>query len=92
MTAHRVGVGRAHGKAILLGEHTVVYGTPAIAVPLPALTVTAVVRPCPGQAPGDEGDAGPQASVAALLRRWGRAGDRLWIAFDCAVPPARGLG
>lgn len=42
--AHRarsVGVGRAHAKAILLGEHAVVYGAPALALPIPQLTVTA---------------------------------------------------
>ncbi|WP_431971956.1 mevalonate kinase [Nocardia sp. bgisy134] len=38
------GTGRAHGKAILLGEHTVVHGTPAIAFPLPALSARAVAR------------------------------------------------
>ncbi|MGW0771362.1 mevalonate kinase [Streptomyces sp. NPDC002676] len=36
-----VGVGRAHAKAILLGEHAVVYGAPALALPVPQLTVTA---------------------------------------------------
>ncbi len=36
-----VGIGRAHAKAILLGEHAVVYGTPALALPVPQLTVTA---------------------------------------------------
>ena len=28
------GIGKAHSKIILLGEHSVVYGYPAIAVPL----------------------------------------------------------
>ncbi|WP_245238700.1 mevalonate kinase [Streptomyces sp. MZ04] len=36
-----VGIGRAHAKAILLGEHAVVYGAPALALPIPQLTVTA---------------------------------------------------
>ncbi|MET9490999.1 mevalonate kinase [Nocardia sp. NPDC006630] len=36
------GTGRAHSKAILLGEHTVVHGTPAIAFPVPALSVSAI--------------------------------------------------
>ncbi|MGV9821687.1 mevalonate kinase [Nocardia xishanensis] len=38
------GIGRAHGKAILLGEHTVVHGTPAIAFPLPTLSARAVAH------------------------------------------------
>ncbi|MFI1093646.1 mevalonate kinase [Streptomyces sp. NPDC020917] len=39
--AHAVGVGGAHAKAIVLGEHAVVYGAPALAVPVPQLAVTA---------------------------------------------------
>jgi mevalonate kinase len=39
--ARSVGIGRAHAKAILLGEHAVVYGAPALAVPIPQLAATA---------------------------------------------------
>ncbi|MFI9583712.1 mevalonate kinase [Streptomyces sp. NPDC052236] len=39
--ARSVGIGQSHAKAILLGEHAVVYGAPALALPIPQLTVTA---------------------------------------------------
>jgi mevalonate kinase len=44
LQASTVGMGHAHGKAILVGEHTVVYGLPAIAIPLSGLSVVAVAR------------------------------------------------
>ncbi|SEO62131.1 mevalonate kinase [Actinacidiphila rubida] len=51
-----VGVGRAHAKAIVLGEHAVVYGAPALAVPVPQLAVTASAGWSAGE-PGDsDGD------------------------------------
>ncbi|WP_235787211.1 mevalonate kinase [Streptomyces mutabilis] len=39
--ARSIGTGSAHAKAILLGEHAVVYGAPALALPMKQLTVTA---------------------------------------------------
>ncbi|MGQ7462718.1 mevalonate kinase [Streptococcus suis] len=37
-------VGKANGKIILMGEHAVVYGQPAIAMPFSAVEITAQVR------------------------------------------------
>ena len=64
----RRGVGRAHGKAILLGEHAVVYGAPALAVPVTQLTATATATRSPW--PGGGADeisfamAGPDETAA----------------------------
>src|SRR5690625_660084 len=42
--AVETGLGSAHGKTILLGEHSVVYGAPAIVLPLLDLQATASIR------------------------------------------------
>ena len=42
----------ACGKLILLGEHAVVYHSPAIAIPLTSLRVRATVEPGIGQPQG----------------------------------------
>ncbi|MBP2623743.1 mevalonate kinase [Streptococcus oricebi] len=40
-----IGVGKAHSKIILIGEHSVVYGYPALALPLNNIEVTCQVLP-----------------------------------------------
>jgi mevalonate kinase len=45
MTEKKTGVGMAAGKIILMGEHSVVYGEPAIAFPFQGTAVTATLTP-----------------------------------------------
>ncbi|VTS22092.1 mevalonate kinase [Streptococcus pseudoporcinus] len=40
----KIGIGKAHSKIILMGEHSVVYGFPAIALPLKDIEVTCLIQ------------------------------------------------
>lgn len=98
--AARVGTGRAHAKVILLGDHAVVYGVPALAIAFPQLTVTATVEPAPEASEttcspeiGGEALRGLQDLVARFRVDTGVADrDALRLAMDSRIPPGRGLG
>ncbi len=103
-SARRRGTGHAHGKVILLGEHAVVHGAPAIALPVPQLVVEAVAQETGGASRLDstlyEGDldAAPerlQPTVTAMRSALERHGiDRIGIELRIrsGIPVERGLG
>jgi mevalonate kinase len=97
-------VGTAHAKAILFGEHAVVYGSPAVAVPLHALTARAEVTPRLGGThidselfvgEADEAPARIQPLLAALhsaQARTAQARRTLDLRLTSSIPYERGLG
>lgn len=90
-------VGRACGKAILLGEHFVVHGAPALAIPLRGLVTVVSIEVRPDTA-GLVMDTDPAVVSAAseavrlLADRFGLDGDSLTVRVESSVPLGCGLG
>ncbi len=104
--AMRFHTGRACGKAILVGEHAVVYGRPALGVPLQQIGATAEIREGSGEATiiaedldavwtlDELGDGHAIAHIIrATLRQIGEdAPPNFLLAIRSTIPIARGLG
>jgi mevalonate kinase len=101
-TEHTAATGRgfAHAKAILLGEHAVVYGSPAVALPVPSLRVEASARHVAGASVLDtEISLGPLdpadplgTTVLETLRHVGAEADGVEVVVRGTLPIGRGLG
>ncbi|WP_298040319.1 mevalonate kinase [uncultured Microbacterium sp.] len=104
-TAPRLtGDGRSHAKIILFGEHAVVYGAPAVALPMTRLAATVHVRP---EASGihidsalysGEAERAPDhllpvvTAIRAAIRRIAPLTPGLWVRIGSSIPHERGLG
>ena len=86
-----IGVGRAHSKIILIGEHAVVYGYPAIALPLHHIEVICQIIPADSPWILFEDDTLSMA-VFASLEHLGIREARIRCRIQSMVPEKRGMG
>lgn len=87
----KVGVGQAHSKIILIGEHAVVYGYPAISLPLLEVEVTCKVVPAESPWRLYEEDT-LSMSVYASLEYLDITEACIRCEIDSAIPEKRGMG
>ncbi|WP_277612845.1 mevalonate kinase [Limosilactobacillus agrestimuris] len=99
------GIGHSHAKIILMGEHSVVYGEPAIALPLPDITLTVTIDRA------DKGGhqiksryftgplnklpekmAGVQRLISSLMHRFNGESDQWVMTIESQLPAERGMG
>jgi mevalonate kinase len=98
------GTGTSSGKIILIGEHSVVYGQPAIAMPLPAVSVTTCVSFRRGPIllkcafyegeliRGSDHVAGLKRMIPRILERLNQPAEDLLITVSSNIPAERGMG
>ncbi|RZI49786.1 mevalonate kinase [Lactococcus kimchii] len=104
MTINKMGVGIAHSKLILIGEHSVVYGQPAIALPVTILKTTVTITSSKyGQyvennefrrrldLMGDEFE-GIRQLIMRLLAKFHSSKMPFSLEIDSNIPQGRGLG
>jgi mevalonate kinase len=84
------GTGSATAKAILMGEHFVVHGSPALAVPVPQLNLSVTLAPAPEAAPL-EGHLG-HCVATALAALDAPADLRVTASVTSSIPVGSGLG
>ncbi|WP_067726734.1 mevalonate kinase [Oceanobacillus damuensis] len=103
-TSEKTAIGIAHSKLILIGEHAVVHGQPAIAIPFPLIGVETVIERVPGLVKIDstfyhgplqlapESLQGIVNCIEETLEYLDIPSEDLLIRINSSIPPGKGLG
>ncbi|MEC5425816.1 mevalonate kinase [Virgibacillus sp. C22-A2] len=103
-TTEQTAIGIAHSKLILIGEHAVVHGQPAIAIPFPLVGVESVIEYVPGSVkidstfyhgPLEHAPAALEGIVSCIkgtLEHLQLPCSDLLIRIKSSIPPGKGLG
>lgn len=104
ISSEDISIGLAHSKLILIGEHAVVHGQPAIAIPFPIIGVESIITSIVGDIHFDseiyEGlmDDSPESlrgivyCIEATLEFLNLPRKNLNIQVRSSIPPGKGLG
>ncbi|RKQ29051.1 mevalonate kinase [Oceanobacillus halophilus] len=103
-TTEKTAIGIAHSKLILIGEHAVVHGQPAIAIPFPLIGVETVIEQVPGTVKIDSAfyhgpmNLAPDSlqgivkCIKGTLDYLEMPPEDLLIKISSSIPPGKGLG
>ena len=85
------GIGKSHSKIILIGEHSVVYGYPAIAIPLKKIGIECIVEEAKSGCFHNKTDTLSVALFTAL-KYLKKENAKIKYKVTSQIPPKRGMG
>ena len=85
------GIGKSHSKIILIGEHSVVYGYPAIAIPLKKIEIECAIEEAKSNFFYDETDT-LSVAIFTALKYLEKENVKIKYKITSQIPQKRGMG
>ena len=85
------GIGKSHSKIILIGEHSVVYGYPAIAIPLKKIEIKCAIEEAKSNFFYDETDT-LSVAIFTALKYLKKENVKIKYKITSQIPQKRGMG